>query len=70
MSRGTLWGGAYNSVVEYVDHHRTNYEANPEQYLGGVMFGAGIAVKTKAYNTAVAIKNIVKNKKGGVKNYV
>jgi phage/plasmid-like protein (TIGR03299 family) len=50
LSRGTLWG-AYNAVVEYVDHHRVGFD-NPK-YLGGLLVGSGLKVKTDAYRKAL-----------------
>jgi len=52
MTRGTLWG-AYNAVVEFVDHHKINYEKNPDRYFEYVNFGLGASLKTRAFEEAI-----------------
>lgn len=58
--RGTLWG-AYNSVTEYVDHHKSsNSRTSAVQYVG---FGVGRMVKQKAISLALDhIKHPTKSK--------
>lgn len=54
IAKNTLWG-AYNAVVEYVDHHRINYEENPDRYLYSNIFGSGLDMKEKAFMKAYEI---------------
>lgn len=53
-SCGTLWG-AYNAIAEYVDHHRTNYQKKPDQYIETINFGSGVEIKTRAYEEAIKL---------------
>jgi phage/plasmid-like protein (TIGR03299 family) len=56
MARGTLWG-AYNAVVEYVDHHK-KYGDDPERRFASTMFGGGAQRKLHAFNTALELLDI------------
>jgi len=52
LAVNTLWG-AYNAVVEYVDHYKVDYNAKPDQYLNSILFGSGKKLKDIAYNQAL-----------------
>ena len=47
---GTLWA-AYNGVTEYVDFHK--YKTGDGKWLETVWFGAGDAIKTRAFEAAL-----------------
>ena len=49
---GTLWA-AYNGVAEYVDFHK--YKTGDGKWLATIWFGAGDAIKTRAFDTALKI---------------
>ena len=47
---GTLWA-AYNGVAEYVDFHK--YKTGDGKWLETIWFGAGDAIKTRAFEAAL-----------------
>lgn len=49
---GTLWA-AYNGVTEYVDFHK--YKTGDGKWLETIWFGAGDAIKTRAFDAALTI---------------
>jgi len=49
---GTLWA-AYNGVAEYVDFHK--YKTGNAKWLETIWFGAGDAIKTRAFDAALAL---------------
>jgi phage/plasmid-like protein (TIGR03299 family) len=51
---GTLWA-AYNGVTEYVDFHK--YKTGDGKWLETIWFGAGDAIKTRAFDSALTIAN-------------
>ena len=55
MAGGTLWG-AYNAVVEYVDHYRLESRTDSMR-LKSIWYGSGDAIKKKAYRSAVEMLN-------------
>jgi len=57
--RGTAWG-AYNSITEYVDHHRTvragdDARERLEARASSLLFGSGALLKEKAWNAALEL---------------
>lgn len=50
---GTLWS-AYNAVTAFVDHHRIDYEKQPERYMKA-QFNSALEIKTKAYKKALQL---------------
>lgn len=55
MAGGTLWG-AYNAVVEYVDHYRLESRSDSMR-LKSMWYGSGDALKKKAFRSAVEMLN-------------
>jgi hypothetical protein len=47
---GTLWA-AYNGVAEYVDFYK--YKTGDRKWLETIWFGAGDAIKTRAFEAAL-----------------
>lgn len=54
LSENTLWG-AYNAVVEYVDHERIDPYKKPDRYLDSTIFGRGAEIKDIAYKKALEL---------------
>jgi phage/plasmid-like protein (TIGR03299 family) len=52
--KGTAWG-LLNGVTEYVDHARGNKATTQDNRLDYAWFGAGDALKTKAFEQAMAL---------------
>lgn len=48
--RGTVWG-AYNSVTEYIDHHRSK---DAMTGMDASLFGAGVTIRDAAYQAATS----------------
>jgi phage/plasmid-like protein (TIGR03299 family) len=55
-NRHSIWK-AYNSITEFVDHHRTvkNLDKDKTNKLQSIWFGSGAKLKEKAYNQAVVL---------------
>ena len=51
-AKGTAWG-AFNAVVEYVDHYRGSDKK--EKRAESLLFGSGSVVKQKAWNAAISL---------------
>ena len=49
-----LWA-AYNGVTEYVDFHK--YKTGDGKWLETIWFGAGDAIKTRAFDAALRASN-------------
>ena len=55
MAGGTLWG-AYNAVVEYVDHYRLESRSDSMR-LKSIWYGSGEGIKKKAFRYAIEMLN-------------
>jgi phage/plasmid-like protein (TIGR03299 family) len=58
--RHTTWA-AYNSLTEFVDHHRSARGSDPEERssnrLASIWFGSGAHLKSRAFDLALAMAN-------------
>ena len=52
---GTLWA-AYNGVTEYVDSYK--YKTGDGKWLETIWFGAGDAIKTRAFDAALKVAQV------------
>ena len=55
-NKHSIWK-AYNSITEFVDHHRTvkNLDKDKTNKLQSIWFGSGAKLKERAYNQALTL---------------